>query len=106
MIYLYLYKLNYLELEKNQIKFINDNIDLYSFYNAYKSHYPLYKKPSKEFLEWFIGFFEGNGRFINFSNKRVAITIVQKEKQILDLIVSNLKLGNVQIHSKKKQIYQ
>lgn len=90
--------------KENNISFIKSNINLDSFYLEYNKYYN--KKPSSEFLEWFIGFFEGNGEFINYKNKRVSLCIFQKEKEILFFIKQNLSMGNIQYYSKKKNIYQ
>lgn len=95
-----------LKFEKNSISFIEQNYNFNSFYLEYSKNYPHNNLPNKEFLEWFIGFFEGDGRFINSKNVKNSIVIVQKEKEVLELIKNNLKFGNVQIHSKKKEIYQ
>lgn len=101
ILYIYLITIN-----SNNLIFQNKNCNFTEFYNEYNKLYPYNEKPSKEFLEWFIGFFEGDGSFVKFTNKRVAMVIVQKEKEILNIIKNNLKMGNVQIHSKKKEIYQ
>lgn len=95
-----------LKFEQNSISFIEQNYNFDSFYLEYSKYYPHNNLPEKEFLEWFIGFFEGDGGLINFKNGRNSIVIVQKEKEILELIKNNFKFGNVQIHSKKKEIYQ
>lgn len=95
-----------LKFEKNSISFIEQNYNFDSFYLEYSKNYPHNNLPNKEFLEWFIGFFEGDGGFINSKNVKNSIVIVQKEKEVLELIKNNLKFGNVQIHSKKKEIYQ
>ena len=87
--------------KENNISFIKSNINLDSFYLEYNKYYN--KKPSSEFLEWFIGFFEGNGEFINYKNKRVSLCIFQKEKEILFFIKQNLSMGNIQYYSKKKK---
>ena len=46
------------------------------------------------FLEWFIGFSEGNGSFI-VSNKRLFFIINQKQEKILHYIRANLGFGKV-----------
>lgn len=106
IIYLIFNFIHNININKNNILFSNHKYDFNLFYNEYSNKYPLNHLPSQEFLEWFIGFFEGDGGFINFKNKRNSMVIVQKEKEILELIKTNLQLGNVQIHSKKRNIYQ
>ena len=46
------------------------------------------------FLEWFIGFSEGDGSFI-VSNKRLFFIINQKQEKILNYIRANLGFGKV-----------
>ena len=46
------------------------------------------------FLEWFVGFSEGNGTFI-VSNKRLFFIINQKEEKVLYYIRANLGFGKV-----------
>lgn len=92
-----------LNYEKNNISFINKNLNFNDFYHEFSKHYPNNNKPNKEFLEWFIGYFEGNGIFINNKNR---LLIIEKEIDILNKIKDNLNIGNIQIHSKKKEIYE
>jgi len=49
---------------------------------------------NKDFLEWFIGFTEGDGSFI-VSNDRLFFIINQKEQKILYAIKKNLGFGKV-----------
>lgn len=55
----------------------------------HKSHIPT------PFLEWFVGFAEGDGSFICTTNKRCIFSISQKEAQILHRIRSQLGFGKV-----------
>ena len=103
IIYL-IYNLNSLEL--NNIKYNNNKFNFNEFYIQYEKYYPNNDKPSQEFLEWFIGFFEGDGGFINFHNGDVSMVIVQKEKEILNIIKNTLKIGNVTYESKRLEIYR
>ena len=50
------------------------------------------------FLEWFIGFSEGDGSFI-VSNKRLFFIINQKEEKVLYYIRANLGFGKVSQYS-------
>lgn len=104
-LFIFVYILAY-SFEQKNIKFVESNFNFNNFYSEYSKKYPNNDLPNKEFLEWFIGFFEGDGGLINFKNGRNSIVIVQKEKKILDEIQKTLKIGNVQIHSKKKEIFQ
>lgn len=71
------------------------NLDL--FYKEYKLIYPNKKIPSKEFLEWFIGFFEANGSFIIATRGDLSIIVTQhdKDNHILYYIKDNLGFGKV-----------
>lgn len=90
----------------NNIIFTNSNYNFKKFYNEYKKNYPNNKLPDKQFLEWFIGFFEGNGSFIKFKNGRLSLIIIQKELNILNIIKEHLKLGNINFISIKNKIYK
>lgn len=50
------------------------------------------------FLEWFVGFSEGDGSFI-VSNKRLFFIINQKEEKVLNYIRANLGFGKVSKYS-------
>lgn len=52
-------------------------------FNAFRNAYPNYNHLSDEWLEWFIGFFEGDGSFIS---KDVQFVITQYEPNIKVLI--------------------
>lgn len=76
-----------------------------TFDNFYNLHSKTYgkgyevaeKKPSSDFLTWFIGFSEGDGSFIINNNGALAFVITQatRDKQVLDYIQSQLAIGNV-----------
>lgn len=82
------------------LEYVKAPLNFNNFYSEYNKKYSLNNKPSKLFLEWFIGFFEGGGTFIN------PLIIVHKEKEILEIIKNNLQFGEIKIYSKKKEIYQ
>ena len=69
------------------------------FYAQYKEYYPNNIKPTKEFLEWFIGFTEGEGSFIVAKAKRGDLSFVLTQStediQILNYIKNNLGFGRV-----------
>lgn len=52
-------------------------------------------QPSKEFLEWFIGFTEGDGSFSLIQQVRPCFVINQKKPQVLYLIKKKLQFGHV-----------
>lgn len=78
------------------------------FYNEFKKRFKKDNKPSKEFLEWFIGFFEGDGSFIIAKRGDLSIVITQSEKDlnILNYIKENLNIGSIYIQSKKNKTYR
>ncbi len=70
----------------------------FNFYD-YKKNMVSHKKAiKKHFLEWFIGFSEGNGSFI-VSNNRLFFIINQKQQKILHIIRCNLGFGKVSTYN-------
>ncbi|YP_008475158.1 hypothetical protein (mitochondrion) [Candida theae] len=98
-----IYGLIYL-LNDNNVIIIDKSFDFKEFYSEYNRYYPNNKLPSKDFLQWFIGFFEGDGSFIMGQEAR-TIKIIQsmKDRNILEYIQSNLGMGNIGIHSNKNK---
>ena len=79
------------------------------FYNyGHAKHVP---RIEESFLEWFIGFFEGDGSFSTdsdktFSNrKRLYLTISQKEKNIITKIAYEFGFGSVSYFTKNENTY-
>ncbi len=85
-----------------------DSVGFNHFYKKYKEYYPNNKIPNKEFLEWFIGFTEGDGSFITTNNNEFFVVITQSESDlnILNYIKDNLKMGNIMLQSKKNKVYR
>lgn len=80
------------ENNKNNIK----NFNYKDFYKAFEKIYPNKEKPSKDFLNWFIGFFEGDGSIINFSRANsfgLVITQHRDNVDVLHYIKDNLGYG-------------
>lgn len=93
------------------------NFDLFYAY-GHAVHVP---RISEAFLEWFIGFFEGDGSIswskesVHYRPKndfrpekvytRLRFSIVQKEKQIIELIAFTFGFGSVSSFRKKKTVY-
>jgi len=80
--------------------------------NFYKyGHPPHVPRISECFLEWFIGFFEGDGSFISYSEKktskniRLKAYILQKEKKIITTIQQTFGFGNISSNEKNGMIY-
>lgn len=54
------------------------------------------KRYDQSFLEWFVGFAEGDGCFgINFTNHRISFLINQKDPRVLRFIRTRLGFGSV-----------
>ena len=68
-------------------------------FNGYNNIKPLHKnKINTTFLEWFVGFSEGNGRFV-ISGNQTLFVINQKEIKILSYIRTHLGFGKVSIYN-------
>ncbi len=68
-------------------------------FTEYKQNRVSHKKSiNKSFLEWFIGFAEGDGSFL-VSNERLFFIINQKEEKVLYYIRSNLGFGKVSTYT-------
>lgn len=82
------------------------NFDLY--YKEFEHRFNKQNKPSKEFLEWFIGFFEGDGTFSIAKRGDLSIIITQSKMDIniLNLIKDTLNIGSVIVQSKKNNTYR
>lgn len=66
----------------------------FSFHIAYQAIYD--KKIPDAWLEWFIGFVEGDGALLfNKSKKSCCFVLTQKEKAILEHIQETLNFGRV-----------
>jgi hypothetical protein len=64
-------------------------------------------KPEHSFLEWFIGFVEGEGSFtIAGRNSELTFVVVQKEKFVLDYIQQKLGFGYVCTHGPDTWAYK
>lgn len=99
------------EINNKNFKLLNNNnnksfnFDL--FYKEYKEAYPNNKLPNNSFLEWLIGFTEGDGSFTFTKNDFFyVITQSKSDIDILNYIKDNLNMGNVLIQSKKNNTYR
>lgn len=66
-----------------------------NFYLEYNKIYPNTKVPSTSFLEWFVGFTEGDGSFIVSGNLMFIITQSTVDIQVLNYIEQELGFGRV-----------
>lgn len=78
-----------------------DEVFVFNF-DAYKNKIPTnYPVPENSFLEWFIGFVEGDGCFAiqkpggKRTNPHIFLTIGQKDRKPLDYIKNCLGFGIV-----------
>lgn len=74
-----------------------------AFYKRFENHYPDKPRPSHSFLEWLIGFIEGDGSLSILKSKQLlelAIGLHTSDKPALEYIVSHLGLGNITQFSK------
>lgn len=111
---------NQINKRKSLLDLTNDDINKYNyewdntpfnfnkFYKEYIIIKPNCKLPSKEFLEWFIGYFEADGCILipNNNNLYIVITSSKKDKKLLEYIKNNLNIGNVCINSNKLDNYR
>ena len=68
-----------------------------SFHEKFKEYYPYLRQPNNRFLEWFIGFSEGEGSFIVAKRGDLSFVITQSSLDIesLNYIKDNLGFGKV-----------
>ena len=79
-----------------------------AFYSKFIEYYPNLNKPNKNFLEWLIGFSEGEGSFIVAKRGDLAFVITQSTTNIksLNYIKENLGFGNVIKQSVKQNTHR
>lgn len=78
------------------------------FKAKFKEDYPDLKLPDDIFLEWLIGFVEGEGSFILAKRGDLSFVITQSGQDInvLNYIKNNLGFGRVILQSKKQNTYR
>ena len=79
-----------------------------NFYKKFENVYPNLIKPDKSFLEWFIGFTEGEGSFILAKRGDMSFVITQSSSdlKVLNYIKDNLHFGKIIIQSKKQNTHR
>ena len=100
-------KTNYTKLNIN-MKSKKSNFDFSLFHNKYSEIYPDKKKLPLDFLEWFIGFSEGEGYFILAKRGDLSFVITQStsDVQILNYIKDQLGFGKVIQQSIKQKTHR
>lgn len=86
----------------------NRSFDFTSFYFKFSEYYPNLKQPSSKFLEWFIGFSEGEGCFILAKRGDLAFVVTQSTTDVksLNYIKDNLGFGKVIKQSVKQNTHR
>jgi hypothetical protein len=86
----------------------NRSFDFSSFETVYSKLYPHNPKPSQAFLEWFVGFTEGDGSFIvpKRGSLQFVITQSSSDVQVLNYIQKNLGFGKVIQQSKSNNTHR
>lgn len=82
--------------------------DFASFYYKFSEYYPEHKLPENNFLEWLIGFSEGEGSFILAKRGDLAFVVNQSttDVQSLNYIKNNLGFGKVIKQSVKQNTHR
>jgi Cytochrome C and Quinol oxidase polypeptide I/LAGLIDADG endonuclease len=86
----------------------NRSFDFSAFYSKFYEYYPNLQKPSIHFLEWFIGFSEGEGSFILAKRGDLAFVVVQSTTDVkcLNYIKDTLGFGSVIKQSVKQNTHR
>jgi LAGLIDADG endonuclease len=84
------------------------SFDFKPFYSKFSEFYPNIELPKKEFLEWFIGFAEGEATFVVAKRGDFSFSITQSsiDLQVLIYIKEKLGFGNVKLESSKKKTHR
>ena len=92
--------------KSNKIEFPSFNFKL--FIDKYTEIYPTYKIPNHQFLEWFIGFSEGEGSFIVAKRGDLSFVVTQSTSDVkcLNYIKHNLGFGKVIQQSKTQRTHR
>ena len=93
------------------VLFINQNnksFNFESFYSKFHEFYPNKEQPDKKFLEWFIGFSEGEGSFILAKRGDLAFVVTQStlDVKVLNHIKDKLGFGKVIKQSVKQNTHR
>lgn len=85
-----------------------ESFDLSFFYSKFKEYYPELIQPNKKFLEWFIGFSEGEGSFIIAKRGDLSFVITQSSLDVksLNYIKNNLGFGSIIKQSIKQNTHR
>ena len=86
----------------------NKSFDFSFFYNEFTKVYPDKNKPNSLFLEWLIGFSEGEGSFCLAKRGDLSFVITQSSSdlKVLNYIKNNLCFGAIIVQSKKQETHR
>lgn len=86
----------------------NTTFNFTFFYKKFDIIYPNLIKPSKSFLEWFIGFSEGEGSFILAKRGDMSFVVTQScyDVKVLNYIKDNLCFGKVIVQSSRQKTHR
>jgi hypothetical protein len=103
----YMFASSFSTFDKRSAK-VNKSFDFSAFYTKFTEYYPNLKKPGLNFLEWFIGFSEGEGSFILAKRGDLAFVVTQSSTDIqsLNYIKENLGFGSVIKQSVKQKTHR
>lgn len=95
-------------LFSSKILHYNKTYNFESFYSKFNEYYPNVKKPSVQFLQWFIGFSEGEGSFIIAKRGDLSFIVTQSSIDInsLNYIKDNLCFGKIVVQSPKQKTHR
>lgn len=102
------FSMSYLTEMEDGHNFKYKEFDFSEFNKEFKYRFPKKELPSYEYLTWFIGFFEGDGSFVNATRGDLSLLITQSDKDInvLNEIKNTLNVGNIIIQSKQNKTYR
>lgn len=95
-------------LFSSKVIYYNKRSNFDSFYSKFNEYYPNAKKPSLLFLQWLIGFSEGEGSFILAKRGDLSFVITQSTLDIksLNYIKDSLGFGKVIVQSTKQKTHR
>lgn len=108
LIFLFIVKSLGLAFFNSKILKSSKSFDFSIFYSKYKEYYPCSEQPNSLFLEWFIGFSEGEGSFIKAKRGDLSFVITQSslDIEVLNYIKKNLGFGKVIKQSVKQNTHR
>ena len=92
----------------SELSSAQESFEFSSFYSKFKEYYPDLKEPDSRFLEWFIGFSEGEGSFIVAKRGDLSFVVTQSslDLEVLNYIKDNLGFGRVIKQSIKQNTHR